>query len=229
MSMDEHTEACLRAMLEKKQMQRMLASAWHDCTMGEALEWLGKDFMRGHIRIKPQVMCELAGAQYPPPMSEALNYGNDYYVASPHPQADILRRIADGEDLKDRLWHLVAVNGPWVRCDSTLLLSDQNWTFAISDKPGTPPPLPRKMIQLRPGGPKYPQGETVAPGNDVIVWIARLHRKEADNSARWGSWVGRVQSEMLRLGLVHLSEANYKLYMAALEDLMLWAHEGGVK
>ncbi len=81
--MDEHTEACLLAILAEKQMQRMLASEWHDCTMGEALEWLGKDFMRGHIRIKPQVMCELAGAQYPPPMSEALNYGNDYYVASP--------------------------------------------------------------------------------------------------------------------------------------------------
>lgn len=81
--MDEHTEACLLAILAEKQMQRMLAREWHDCTMEEALEWLGKDFMRGRIRIKPQVMCELAGAQYPPPMSEALNYGNDYYVASP--------------------------------------------------------------------------------------------------------------------------------------------------
>jgi hypothetical protein len=83
MSMDEHTRACLQAIVDGKPMQRMLASEWHDCTMGEALEWLGKDFMRGHIRIKPQVMCELAGVQYPMPMTEVLNYGDDYYVASP--------------------------------------------------------------------------------------------------------------------------------------------------
>ena len=150
---------------------------------------------------------------------------------APHPQADILRRIADGEDLKDRLWHLVAVNGPWVRCDSTLLLSDQNWTFAISDKPGTPPPLPRKMIQLRKDGPWYYQGETVAPGDDVMVWcIWHLNATAEHSESTWKSWDNKTQAKMLRLGLVHLSEENYRLHMTALEDLMLWAHEqGGVK
>ncbi len=83
--MDEHVESCLRAMLDKKQMQWMLGSAWYDCTMGDALEWLGKDFMRGHIRVKPepQVMCELAGVQFPMPMSARRADGDDYYVASP--------------------------------------------------------------------------------------------------------------------------------------------------
>ncbi len=63
--MDEHTEACLLAILAEKQMQRMLASEWHDCTMGEALEWLGKDFMRGHIHIKLRLgLVHLSEANY---------------------------------------------------------------------------------------------------------------------------------------------------------------------
>mgnify|MGYP000532329238 CR=1 FL=1 len=83
MELDQDTKDKLLAVIAGKQMQRMIASEWHDCTMGDALEWLGKDFMRGHIRVKPQVMCELAGVQYPMPMTEVLNYGDDYYVASP--------------------------------------------------------------------------------------------------------------------------------------------------
>lgn len=85
MNMDEHTEACLRAMLEKppKQMQRRVSDKWGDCTYDDALGWLGNPYMRGHIRIKPQIMCELAGVQYPMPMSARRADGDDYYVASP--------------------------------------------------------------------------------------------------------------------------------------------------
>lgn len=95
---------------------------------------------------------------------------------------------------------------------------------AISDKPGTPPPLPRKMIQLRKDGPKYYQGETVAPGDEAIVWVACFPGKP--DVSRWKSWRGLDRDSLLRLGLVHLSEANYKLHAAALEDLLEWAHAG---
>lgn len=83
MELDQDTKDKLLAVIAGKQMQWMLGSAWYDCTMGDALEWLGKDFMRGHIRIKPQVMCELAGIRFPMPMSAKPSNGDDYYVASP--------------------------------------------------------------------------------------------------------------------------------------------------
>lgn len=148
---------------------------------------------------------------------------------APHPQADILRRIADGEDLTDRLWCL-DTRGKWFPIDMGILLDiDKSHTLAVSDEPGVPPPLPRKMIQLRPGGPKYYRGETVAPGDETRVWLARAGFDDEVNSDAWLDWSDDYKSNALRLGLVHLSEANYKLHMAALEDLMLWAHEGGVK
>lgn len=147
---------------------------------------------------------------------------------APHPQADILRRIADGEDLKGRLWILCADGSYWQHTKPYRLIDNPQWTFAISDKPGTPPPLPRKMIQLRKDGPKYYQGETVAPGDEAIVWVACFPGKP--DVSRWKSWRGLDRDSLLRLGLVHLSEANYKLHMAAQEDLLMWAHEqGGVK
>jgi hypothetical protein len=82
MELDQDTKDKLLAVIAGKPMQRMLASEWHDCTMGEALEWLGKDFMRGHIRIKPQVMCSLGGIEYPMPMSAKPANGDVYYIAS---------------------------------------------------------------------------------------------------------------------------------------------------
>lgn len=148
----------------------------------------------------------------------------------PHPQADILRRIAGGENVKDRFWSYVESDRCWVACSPVELLADPGWLYAISDEPGVPPPLPRKMIQLRQGGPKYYQGETVAPGDDVEVWcIWHLNATAEHSESTWKCWTQDVQAKMLRLGLVHLSEASYRLHMAALEDLMLWAHEGGVK
>jgi hypothetical protein len=148
---------------------------------------------------------------------------------TPHPQADILRRIADGEDLKGRLWCL-DTQGKWFPIDMGILLDiDKSHTLAVSDEHNIPPPLPRKMIQLRPGGPKYYRGETVAPGDETRVWLARAGFDDEVNSDAWLDWSDDYKSNALRLGLVHLSEANYKLHMAALEDLMLWAHEGGVK
>lgn len=147
---------------------------------------------------------------------------------TPHPQADILLRIADGEDLTDRLWCRAKKGSGWLQCvfHGVLLSdSDSDWTFAISDEPGVPPPLPRPMIQLRKDGPKYYRGETVAPADDVEVWLARP--AILNNSGRFADFYQRDES--LRLGTVHLSEANYKLHMAALEDLMMWAHAGGVK
>ena len=144
---------------------------------------------------------------------------------TPHPQADILRRIAAGEDLTGRLWILSADGSYWLHTKPYRLIDSPQWTFAISDKPGVPPPMPRPMIQLRPGGPKYYQGETVAPADDVEVWLARP--AILNNSGRFADFYQRDES--LRLGTVHLSEENYRLHMAALEDLMLWAHAGGVK
>ena len=144
---------------------------------------------------------------------------------TPHPQADILRRIADGEELKDRIWAFSNRTNHWIQCNSWAVLVNPEWTFAVSDEPNIPPPLPRPMIQLRPGGPKYYQGETVAPADDVEVWLARP--AILNNSGRFADFYQRDES--LRLGTVHLSEENYRLHMAALEDLMLWAHAGGVK
>ena len=148
----------------------------------------------------------------------------------PHPQADILRRIADGEELIDRVWSFSGPSNRWIKCGPWAVLVNPGWTFAVSDEPGVPPPLPRPMIQLRPGGPKYYRGETVAPGDDVMVWcIWHLNATAEHSESTWKCWTQDVQAKMLRLGLVHLSEANYKLHMAALEDLMLWAHARGVK
>ena len=86
MELDQDTKDKLLAVIAGKPMQWMLVpDKWSDCSVAQALGWLGLTYMAKSVRIKPepQVMCELAGAQYPPPMSEALNYGNDYYVASP--------------------------------------------------------------------------------------------------------------------------------------------------
>lgn len=142
-----------------------------------------------------------------------------------HPQADILRRIADGEDLTGRLWRFTY--GEWYEEPADSLINYPNWTLAISDEPGTPPPLPRKMIQLRKDGPKYYQGETVAPAGDAHVWVARPGALDAVNHGGFGAYA--LREDCLRLGLVHLSEENYRLHMAALEDLLEWAKEGGVK
>lgn len=102
---------------------------------------------------------------------------------------------------------------------------------AISDEPGVPPPLPRPMIQLRKDGPKYYQGETVAPRDDGTgVWIAMTPEGLVSNHRPWLAWPKWLREFALRNGLVHLSEANYKLHMVALEDLLMWAKEqGGVK
>lgn len=86
------------------------------------------------------------------------------------------------------------------------------------------------MAKMRKDGPKYYQGETVAPGDDVTAWIAITPAKIICKCGPWLSWSYRLRESALRLGLVHLSEANYKLHMAAQEDLLMWAHEqGGVK
>ena len=148
-----------------------------------------------------------------------------------HPHAAILQRVIDGEDLKGRIWFLNKESSEWVECICySVLLSNSDWTFAISDEPGVPPPLPRPMIQLRKDGPTYYRGETVAPGDDGTgVWIAITPKANVYNGCPWLSWSKWLRESALRLGLVHLSEDNYKLHMAALEDLMIWAHEGGAK
>lgn len=87
MDMDEHARACLRAILDGKQMQQLthtgIGVGYVDINYDTALHSLAYASSRANVRIKPQLMCELAGVQYPMPMTEVLNYGNDYYVASP--------------------------------------------------------------------------------------------------------------------------------------------------
>jgi hypothetical protein len=377
MNMDAHTEACLQAMLDKKQMQVLhIGGGWQDEGTDTVLTLLGNEHYRANVRIKPQVMCEMAGVQYPMPMSAKPANGDEYYAASPqgvdqhtwrnddedlewldqgasmtivipdvltpkgtkcwgknvndqewvegkfiafngayfvvevselavflrqcrlddpiegwventgtapdlqglidlkmggsivtdvkaaswnwdltrpsggrithwryprtetkeqpmtpHPQADILRRIADGENLEGRVWSFSNQANCWIQWSSWAVLINHEPNYVISDEPGVPPPLPRKMIQLRKDGPWYYQGETVAPGDDVMVWcIWHLNATAEHSESTWKCWDNKTQAKMLRLGLVHLSEENYRLHMTALEDLMLWAHEqGGVK
>lgn len=82
--MDEHVRACLQAILDGKQMQLNLKAGWTDMEADSALNWLGgTSDLRVNVRIKPQVMCELAGIEYPMPMSAKPANGDDYYVASP--------------------------------------------------------------------------------------------------------------------------------------------------
>lgn len=82
--MDEHVRACLRAILDGKQMQLNLKAGWTDVEVDSALSWLGgtSDF-RVNVRIKPASMCKLAGVEFPKPMSAKPANGDVYYVASP--------------------------------------------------------------------------------------------------------------------------------------------------
>jgi hypothetical protein len=143
---------------------------------------------------------------------------------TPHPRADILLRIAGGEDLSERIWAYSESVGNWVQYRISAVLSTPERNYCISDKPNEPPPLPRKKLQLRKDGPWYYQGETVAPGDDVMVWVARSCCYF--NELRWGLWDEEYRDRMFRLGLVHLSEANYRLHMVAQEDFLQWVHGG---
>ncbi len=82
MIMDEHTKACLLAILDGKQMQREFGGKWEDASPEQVFAHLTcKDSIA--IRIKPesQVMCELAGVQYPMPMQEAPENGAEVWIA----------------------------------------------------------------------------------------------------------------------------------------------------
>lgn len=82
--MDEHTKACLQAILAKKQMQIFNPSAgWFDCDENTVLAVFSSELYRSNVRIKPEPMCKLAGVEFPMPMSAKPANGDDYYVASP--------------------------------------------------------------------------------------------------------------------------------------------------
>lgn len=83
--MDEHTRACLQAILDGKQMQKTYklhdAWLWEDCSPERVFLTFAQGFPE-NIRIKPQPMCELAGVQFPVPMQEAPKYWEVVWAAT---------------------------------------------------------------------------------------------------------------------------------------------------
>ena len=82
MSMDEHTRACLQAILDGKQMQLLTSGGWCDFDAITVLRRMGLGGRElNNVRIKPEPMCELAGVQYPMPMQEAPKVDTAYWLA----------------------------------------------------------------------------------------------------------------------------------------------------
>ncbi len=91
MIMDEHTKACLQAILDGKQMQLLTSGGWCDFDAITVLRRMGLGGRElNNVRIKPEPMCELAGVQYPVPMQEAPENGVEVWIA-----------YADGEAAND--------------------------------------------------------------------------------------------------------------------------------
>lgn len=84
MELDQDTKDKLLAVIAGKQMQvlRFRFDDWIDATPQMVFDRLGTG-QTASVRIKPEPMCELAGVQYPVPMSARRADGDDYYVASP--------------------------------------------------------------------------------------------------------------------------------------------------
>lgn len=82
MIMDEHTKACLQAILDDKQMQLLTSGGWCDFDAITVLRRMGLGGRElNNVRIKPEPMCELAGVQYPMPMQEAPENGAEVWIA----------------------------------------------------------------------------------------------------------------------------------------------------
>lgn len=107
MELDQDTKDKLLAVIAGKPMQWMLVpDKWSDCSVAQALGWLGLTYMAKSVRIKPepQVMCELAGVQYPMPLDKEPKDGEVVWKAAANGWPESCEWGA-GMDIDNSLYH----------------------------------------------------------------------------------------------------------------------------
>ena len=120
-------------------------------------------------------------------------------MKTPHPQADVLRAIADGEEIE------VFFKEEWLWCrPERALLHASTQEFNLRVKPRT----------ININGFEVPEPLRTAPGDGVVVWILYLTREggvlktqghDRDALAFW-----------LKAGICHLTQEAAELHAKAL-------------